>query len=129
MRDKKNKKDKKSRIEPVGVILDKRKCDCCGQEVEVDNINVCASAMGPISYAYCNSCLVNGIEPYEGIIAYCAGAVESYEKLTSPTYKQIIDTNLKFYGKTVEQFNADLAENNRRMYEGYSQQYNREGNK
>lgn len=78
-------------------------CDVCGKETDVV---VCGSGMGPISYAYCEDCLLKGLEPYGGMVAYisCAG---KYPDDIAPSYRAHIQHILKELGKTEEEFIAD----------------------
>ena len=52
-------------------IAHKGRCDVCGKQTDVA---VCASSCGPISLAYCRSCLEAGLEPYGIMLAYISGA-------------------------------------------------------
>ena len=90
-----------------------RKCEVCG---EVKEVFVRSSSCGPISLAYCEDCLRNGYEPYKLLICYLAGGVSDYNEL-SGGYKKLVDINIKHHGKTVEEFNNDLKEENRREIE------------
>lgn len=77
------------------------KCDACGKEAKT---TVCCSACGAISFAYCETCLEGGIEPYSALV----GMGMYYEDI-SKTFKYVIlDPSLKVHKKTVEQFNADV---------------------
>lgn len=60
-------------------------CSVCGKNTDVV---VCASAFGATSYAYCEHCLSNYLEPYDAMVDYigCAGYFpddinEEYQKL------------------------------------------------
>ena len=52
-------------------IAHEGRCDVCGKQT---NVAVCASSCGPISLAYCRSCLEAGLEPYGIMLAYISGA-------------------------------------------------------
>ena len=80
------------------------KCDICGAEGPVV---VCCSTMGAVSYAYCKHCYDNELEPYGAMVAYisCAG---HYPEDINDTYIDIVRHNLEFYGKTEEEFTADV---------------------
>ena len=78
------------------------KCEVCNREVPTV---VCSSSCGgSLSFAYCHDCLSAGLEPYSAITGmgiYYNDMCKSYkEKILLPT--------LKFYGKTVEEFNDDV---------------------
>ena len=47
-------------------------CSVCGKSTDVV---VCASAFGATTYAYCEECLSNDLEPYSAMVDYisCAG--------------------------------------------------------
>lgn len=77
------------------------KCDVCGKEA---NTIVCSSTCGAISFAYCEECLMSGIEPYDALVG-----MGLYYADINKTYKQnILDPSLKFHGKTRERFDNDV---------------------
>lgn len=77
------------------------KCEVCNREIPTV---VCSSTCGDFSFAYCHDCLAAGYEPYSAITSmgiYYNDMCKSYkEKILLPT--------LKFYGKTIEEFNDDV---------------------
>lgn len=80
------------------------KCDVCGKETET--FAVCSSC-GGVSFSYCAECLHAGREPYDalvgmGMTSYCIN--ETYTR-------KILLPSLSFYGKTLEEFNADVEKN------------------
>ena len=77
------------------------KCDVCGKET---NTNVFASTCGAISFAYCEECLSAGREPYDALV----GMGIPYRYLSLQFREQILLPSLRFFGKTIEQFNADI---------------------
>lgn len=82
------------------------KCDVCGKETET---TACCSSCGGISFAYCDECLNAGREPYDALVGMCM-----YFNEISRSYREkILLPSLKFFGKTVEQFDEDV----RRFYE------------
>ena len=81
-----------------------RECQCCGKVAEVF---VCCSGLGPISLAYCADCLTSGREPWHDIVSFADGL--TYDQL-SPNYKEIVDTNLTLWNKTIDDFNRDSVE-------------------
>lgn len=77
------------------------KCDVCGKETET---MVCSSSCGGVSFAYCRECLNAGREPYSALVG-----MGLYYADMNRTYKeQILLPSLKFHGKTIEEFNADV---------------------
>ena len=82
------------------------KCEVCNKETEVF---VASSAYGPISFAYCKECLINGLEPYGAIVDYiaCAG---SFPDDISEEYQKDVRRQLKLQGVSEEQFIKDFNE-------------------
>ena len=77
------------------------KCDVCGKETET---MVCSSSCGGVSFAYCRECLNASREPYSALVG-----MGLYYADINRTYKeQILLPSLKFHGKTIEEFNADV---------------------
>lgn len=77
------------------------KCDVCGKTTKT--IVVCSSC-GGISFAYCDDCFNKGLEPYDALVG-----MGLYSDEVSKSYKQkILLPSLKFYGKTLEEFDADV---------------------
>ena len=77
------------------------KCDVCGKEAET---YVVCSSCGAISYAYCAECFNKGLEPYDALVGmglYSDEIVEIFKQ-------QILLPSLKFHGKTLEEFDADV---------------------
>lgn len=85
------------------------KCDVCGKETA---IVVCASSCGAVSFAYCEECLKANREPYDALV----GMGIPYEYLNTAFREQILLPSLKFFGKTVEQFNADIKKMDEDFY-------------
>ena len=76
-------------------------CDVCGKEAVT--YTVC-STCGAISFAYCQECLNNGIEPYDALVG-----MGIYSNDMSKRYKnEILFPSLKFHCKTIEEFDADV---------------------
>ena len=84
-----------------GIIMSQ--CNVCKKEAKT---TVCCSACGAISFAYCNECLEAGFEPYSALV----GMGMHYEDISKSFKHAILDPSLKFYKKTVEQFNADVKQ-------------------
>ena len=82
----------------------KGKCDVCGEETEVV---VCASTMGPISYAYCEDCLNKGLEPYRSMVAYVSSAGH-FPKDINERYQKMCRNILNELHITEEQFIEDV---------------------
>ena len=85
-------------------IAHKGRCDVCGKPTDVA---VCASSCGPISLAYCRSCLEAGLEPYGIMLAYISGAGYWPDDI-NPAYQELVRKNLAFHGKTEEEFAAGV---------------------
>lgn len=77
------------------------KCDVCGKETEVF---VASSSCGGMSYAYCQECLNSGREPYDALI----GMGLTSDCINNVYKQRILLPSLKFYGKTLEEFDADV---------------------
>ena len=85
-------------------IAHKGTCDVCGKQADDA---VCASSCGPISLAYCRSCLEAGLEPYGIMFAYISGAGHWPDDI-NPAYQELVRKNLAFHGKTEEEFAAGV---------------------
>jgi hypothetical protein len=77
------------------------KCDVCGKESET--FVVCSSC-GGISFAYCAECLNGGREPYDALV----GMGLPYDCINKTYREKVLLPSLKFHGKTIEEFNADV---------------------
>src|SRR5919109_204932 len=79
-------------------------CDVCGKRTP---IGVAASSIGPMSFAYCRSCLEERAEPYFMVVttlACCGGRLEG----TADWFKDmIVPASLEVAGKTVEDLLRD----------------------
>lgn len=82
------------------------KCDVCGKETKVA---VCASSIGPISFAYCRSCLAAGAEPYEHMVSYVACAGKWPEEISAEA-QAWVRRRLAFLNKTEDEFAQDVSE-------------------
>ena len=82
------------------------KCDVCGKEGEV---SVCCSAYGPVSFAYCEECLVSGREPYSALVVYIACAGHFPEDINE-MYQEDVRKQLKLHGVSEEQFIKDVED-------------------
>lgn len=82
-------------------------CDVCGKPAK----GVCSSGAGPISYAYCEECLITGREPYGAWIGGLMGC-PSEGLLKREDIRQdllpSIDASLEFAGKTWDDLAADV---------------------
>ena len=82
-------------------------CDVCGQE---NAVGVGASITGPVSFAYCSSCLKQKREPYGALVGGLIGCdIECLEDVAE-WYLPYIHGTLEAEGKTVEEFLADIRE-------------------
>ena len=83
------------------------KCDVCGKDVAETFVR--ASSMGPVSYAYCTECLTAGLEPYDGMVAYIAGAGHFPDDINAG-YQAKVRNVLTGLGISEEKFIADVEE-------------------
>jgi hypothetical protein len=91
------------------------KCDVCGKEAET--FVVCSSC-GAISFAYCSECLRDGLEPYDALVGmglYSDEIVEIFKQ-------QILLPSLKFHGKTLAEFDADVKRLDEEYYDWLQRQ-------
>lgn len=77
------------------------KCDVCGKET---NTFVACSACGAVSYAYCEECLNNGLEPYSALV----GMDLYFDDISEDFKQQILLPSLRVHGKTPAEFDADV---------------------
>lgn len=85
-------------------------CDVCG---ESHPTNVVAAGPGPCSYLYCQRCLRAGYMPYPGLVAY----LYTVWPEVVPEFVEGVKATLAFLGKTMEEFEADIAEANKALDE------------
>ena len=86
------------------------KCDVCGKEAETF---VASSSCGAVSFSYCHECLSLGREPYDALVGM---GLPSY--CLNKTYKQkILLPSLRFFGKTIEEFDADIEKMDQEYYD------------
>lgn len=77
------------------------KCEVCGKEAETQ---VVCSTCGAISFAYCQECFSQGLEPYDALVG-----MGIFSNDMNKTYKtRILLPSLTFHGKTTEEFDADV---------------------
>lgn len=86
-------------------IPETKKCDSCGASAQ--DINVVASAFGPITIGVCNDCLTTCKEPYNLMVNYisCAGR---FPDDISDVYKKEVRRQLKLHCKSEKEFIADV---------------------
>lgn len=84
-----------------------RKCDCCGK---IGKVTVASSGLGPVTLAYCDTCLNGGYEPYGILLALLVSMCDSYEDLPNAEIKALVDKHLIYYSKTKETFNSDMED-------------------
>lgn len=77
------------------------KCDVCGKETKTF---VACSSCGAVSFAYCEKCLDDGLEPYGALV----GMDLYFDEISEDFRQQILLPSLKFHGKTQEEFDADV---------------------
>ena len=80
-----------------------RLCEACNEN---EMIGV-ANALGPVSIAFCRRCAQEGIFPWWNIIGYLgmAGPGPFHS-----SYEEILQVNLKFHGKTREDFDEEVKQ-------------------
>lgn len=78
------------------------KCDVCGQPA----IEVVASSLGPISFAKCEKCLKEGLEPYWIVVGTFAmiGGID----YATDWLREIVDRTIEFNSVTMEKFLEDV---------------------
>lgn len=88
-------------------------CNVCGKNTDVV---VCASAFGATSYAYCEHCLSNDLEPYDAMVDYigCAGLFP--DDINEP-YQKLCRHILKGLGISEEKFIEDVKKASDDFYE------------
>ena len=88
-------------------------CAVCGKETDVV---VCASAFGATSYAYCEHCCSNYLEPYYAMVSYigCAGY---FPDDINEQYQKLCRHILKGLGISEEKFIEDVKKENDDFYE------------
>jgi hypothetical protein len=72
------------------------KCDVCKEPA----IGVCSSGLGPVSFAYCAECLRERRQPWGALIGFGV----SVGKVMVGWAKEMIETNCRYYNKTVDEF-------------------------
>lgn len=96
---------------PLKKIIEQLTCDVCKKR---EAVGIAASSCGPVSFAYCRSCLSVGAEPYGALVCYLAGAgsdgpPQSLNEFAADYHWTIYATCLTAT-KTAEQFWSDLRE-------------------
>lgn len=91
------------------------KCDVCGKETETV---VCCSSCGAISFAYCQECLNSGREPYDALV----GMGLYYDDINKTYKQQVLLPSLRFFDKTIEEFNADVEKMDAEYYDWLQRQ-------
>lgn len=91
----------------------KPRCDICGKET--DELYVVASAVVPVSYAYCADCLGNGLEPYNALVV-SAACVGHFPEDFNPDYAEYYHRQLQMHGISIEKFNEDINELSKQIW-------------
>lgn len=86
------------------------KCGVCGKEAETF---VACSSCGAISFAYCAECLNGGREPYDALV----GMGLTSDMINKSYKEQILLPSLRFHGKTMEEFDADVEKEEQEYYD------------
>lgn len=77
-------------------------CDVCGGQ----SVGVASSALGAVSFAYCERCLKENAEPYymlASTIAMCGGRDKIADWM-----QPVIEGTLKVAGRTLEDLDRDI---------------------
>ena len=93
-------------------------CSVCGKQTDVV---ACASAFGAVTYAYCEHCLSNYLEPYDAMVAYisCAGL---FPDDINPQYQELCRHILRELEISEEKFIEDVKKANEDFYEFMKEQ-------
>lgn len=95
------------------------KCDVCGKETDVQ---VAASTMGGISFAYCFDCLHKDLEPYGAMVAYIACAGRFPDEINEQ-YQQHVRYILEGLGVSEDRFIADVDKDIKEMNDQMNKWY------
>ena len=77
------------------------KCCICGS---TDNLHKLKCTVNKEIYSYCINCLRQGIEKYDDLVAFGWKHYMYHEQFR----KKVVFPTLRYYNKTVEEFNADV---------------------
>lgn len=80
------------------------KCDVCGKE---DEVLVCSSSMGAVSFAYCEDCFNKRLEPYGAMVA-CISMAGHFPKDINETYQKHCRHIINELNISEEQFIEDV---------------------
>lgn len=80
------------------------KCCVCGQDNE-ELLGTYTSTLTKQSNIYCNLCILSGFEPYEDLINFRW----DYDMFNDTFKRKILNPTLIREGKTIKQFNEDVA--------------------
>jgi len=77
-------------------------CDVCGEEA----VGVASSQMGPISFAYCEQCAMDGLEPYDMLVGMVAmsGKLEEFHSW----FVEMVKRSCVKAGKSDDDFSRDV---------------------
>jgi len=90
-------------------------CDVCGGK----GVAVACSALGAISFAYCQECANVYAEPYDALVYTLA----MYDGIDGFRYPEIIKGTLARTGKTTEQLKQDVERETKEMMEQFETEY------
>jgi len=78
------------------------KCEVCG---DTNVAGVASSCLQAVSYAFCQRCLKEGLEPWGSFVV----TIQPSDKLEefTPEFRELLERNLKFHQKTWEQLQAE----------------------
>ena len=80
------------------------RCAVCGRAA----ITVACSSLEAMSFAYCEDCLKNDLEPYSHVVAYVGCCGGKFPDGVSEELQRRIRHMLPFWGKTEEEFIHDV---------------------
>lgn len=95
-------------------------CDCCDKN---PSVGVAAISFIPMSIAWCRTCLDADVIPYWAAIyntAECGGLDQ-----TTLEWQELVARTLKYFGKSLEQFNVDVIKE-KKLFDDSIAQYMKE---
>lgn len=90
----------------IDKVYGEQKCDVCGN---AGIKGVASIPFVPMSVAYCEGCLRANAHPWWALVANQASIGDPLET-THPEWQQMVRDTCAHLGKTIDQFNADVAE-------------------
>lgn len=80
-------------------------CGCCNKDRPIVGVG-CVPGIA-MSIGWCQKCLISGAIPYDMAVANtaCCGGLE----FCNEAWRQLILTTLKYFEKSLDEFNRDVA--------------------